>query len=276
MVILVEKSDNTNSTEHRHPYSNMNKVGKVLRKHFADIQVISHARVPIVKFRDRRLGLHCDLNFEHALGVYNSQLLASYTYLDVRVKPLIMLVKYFSKLRNINDASQDTISSYAYTLMVIAFLQDRGILGNLQKEYQGPRIVVKVPDTFHKRGKRREGHRIVDVSFQKVEPVQFDPISVQEAWKGENGIASLFVQFLDYFALKHSYKCTNIVSVKDGGFINTAEAIDDRLLVVLDPFEEDRNCTRMVDMRSLKLIRSEFLYARSLLMSTDDAYSVFK
>ena len=101
-----------------HPYSNMNRVSKVLRKHYNKIQPINGARVPIVKFFDPATNLECDINFNHSLGVSNSALLASYTYVDPRVQPLIMMVKFFVKRRQINDASLDTISSYAYSLMV--------------------------------------------------------------------------------------------------------------------------------------------------------------
>lgn len=101
-----------------HPYSNMNRVSKVLRKHYIKIQPINGARVPIVKFFDPATKLECDINFNHSLGVSNSALLASYTYVDPRVQPLIMMLKFFVKRRQINDASLDTISSYAYTLMV--------------------------------------------------------------------------------------------------------------------------------------------------------------
>lgn len=102
-----------------HPYSNMNRVAKVLRKHYSNIIPIKGARVPIVKFFDPITKMECDINFNHSLGVANSALLASYTHLDARVQPLIMLIKLFVKRRQINDASLDTISSYAYTLMVI-------------------------------------------------------------------------------------------------------------------------------------------------------------
>ena len=49
-----------------------------------------------------------------------------------RVAPLVTLVKRWAKARSINDSSRDTLSSFAYTLMVVFFLQQRGVLPNLQ------------------------------------------------------------------------------------------------------------------------------------------------
>ena len=243
-----------------HPYSNMNVVGKILRKFYSKIIVISRARVPIIKFYDSKSGLECDINFNYALGISNSSLLASYTFLDPRVRPLVMLVKYFVKCRNINDASKNTISSYAWSLMVLAFLQNRGILKNLQQEYQGPRQLITVRETglISRRSRLKEIHhlkyRSVDVSFQYAPKVNFQSHEID--WLSSDGVANLFLEFLDFFANKHSYNPQNAVSIKDGG-IKILPAIDDKLLVVLDPFENDRNCTKMVDDVGLKVIRKE-------------------
>ena len=53
---------------------------------------------------------------------------------DVLERPLALasIVKLWARRRNINDSTQDTLSSYAYTLMVVFFLQQRGVLPNLQ------------------------------------------------------------------------------------------------------------------------------------------------
>jgi DNA polymerase sigma len=39
------------------------------------------------------------------------------------VRPLVLTVKHWAKRRKINDASSGTLSSYAYVIMVIHFLQ---------------------------------------------------------------------------------------------------------------------------------------------------------
>ncbi|XP_030833126.1 poly(A) RNA polymerase GLD2 [Strongylocentrotus purpuratus] len=82
------------------------------------------AKVPILKFQHKRFrDLECDLNINHHTGVRNTALLQTYSELDWRVAPLVMLVKQWAKNHGINDASQGTLSSYSYVLMIINYLQ---------------------------------------------------------------------------------------------------------------------------------------------------------
>jgi hypothetical protein len=46
-----------------------------------------------------------------------------YLQLDWRVRPMMMIIKSWAKSRDINDAKEGTLSSYALTLLVINFLQ---------------------------------------------------------------------------------------------------------------------------------------------------------
>jgi hypothetical protein len=109
----------------------------------------------------------------------------------------------------------------------------------------------------------KEKNRVVDISFKIVEKQIF----VEEAdWTSSTGVANLFIDFLDYFASKHTYKPHYACSVKDGG-IRVLPATDNKLLVVLDPFEEDRNCTQMVNQSGLQIVRDEFQQAVKLLRS---------
>ena len=65
-------------------------------------------------------------------GLHNSELIRAYMSLDWRARALAVLVKAWAKARAINDSSRDTLSSFSYTLLTIFFLQQRGILPNLQ------------------------------------------------------------------------------------------------------------------------------------------------
>lgn len=67
-------------------------------------------------------------------GVHNSRMIRLYMLCDPGARPhqLTTFVKSWAKARGIKDSSFNTISSYAYTLLVIFFLQQRGILPNLQ------------------------------------------------------------------------------------------------------------------------------------------------
>ncbi|KAI8824542.1 uncharacterized protein EV422DRAFT_493059, partial [Fimicolochytrium jonesii] len=115
--------------------TNMFRLANILRRFgMQDVRPVASARVPICKFVHPETGLQCDANFGNELGVKNSLLLRTYTLIDPRVRPLVMLVKNWAKNRDLNDAADGgTITSYAYSLMVLNFLQIRGIIPSLQE-----------------------------------------------------------------------------------------------------------------------------------------------
>lgn len=87
------------------------------------VQPITNARVPIVKFVDPITRTNCDVNTNHVLGIHNSELIRCYTMIDDRVRPFLYSLKALVKKHGINDSSQAWLSSYAYVMMAIGFLQ---------------------------------------------------------------------------------------------------------------------------------------------------------
>lgn len=65
----------------------------------------------------------------------NTRLLKTYTQIDPRVSELGYMIKYLVKVCDIGDAKSGTLSSYAYILMLIHFLQqiDPSVLPVLQQ-----------------------------------------------------------------------------------------------------------------------------------------------
>ncbi|GBG26726.1 PolyA RNA polymerase GLD2 [Hondaea fermentalgiana] len=90
---------------------------------FAIQDVILTSRVPIVKCIHIASGLACDVASGNSIALQNTQLLRAYSEVDPRARSLIYAVKFWAKRRGICDASLGTLSSYAWTLMVIFFLQ---------------------------------------------------------------------------------------------------------------------------------------------------------
>lgn len=63
-----------------------------------------HAKaVPIVKIWDPQLQIACDLNVNNHVALKNTRLVRAYMELDRRVRPLAMIVKYWTKRRIINE-----------------------------------------------------------------------------------------------------------------------------------------------------------------------------
>jgi DNA polymerase sigma len=115
------------------------------------IQPITHARVPILKKISGR-GPPYDISVDRGLGVVNSQMIHHYVSLDERVKPLCQLAKKWSKTYSINDSQNSLLSSYAFVLLVLSFLQRRLVIPNLQQGTSPHRHIVECLDcTYQER-----------------------------------------------------------------------------------------------------------------------------
>ncbi|XP_059634044.1 UTP:RNA uridylyltransferase 1-like isoform X2 [Cornus florida] len=103
-----------------------------------NVQALTRARVPIVKLMDPVTGISCDICINNILAVVNTKLLRDYAQIDVRLRQLTFIVKHWAKSRGVNETYQGTLSSYAYVLMCIHFLQQRkpAILPCLQQASQ--------------------------------------------------------------------------------------------------------------------------------------------
>lgn len=65
---------------------------------------VNHAKVPIVKIWDPELELACDMNVNNTLALENTRMIKTYVDIDERVRPLAMIIKYWTKKRILNDA----------------------------------------------------------------------------------------------------------------------------------------------------------------------------
>ncbi|CAE7254899.1 URT1 [Symbiodinium sp. CCMP2592] len=68
-------------------------------------------------------GVACDLTCQNALPVFNTALLRSYVNLLPEIPVLSMVIKRWAKAGNIGEVQSGAISSYAWTLMAVYYLQ---------------------------------------------------------------------------------------------------------------------------------------------------------
>ncbi|XP_042321825.1 terminal uridylyltransferase 4 isoform X2 [Sceloporus undulatus] len=128
-------------------------LAKVLKKHpgLRNILPITTAKVPIVKFEHRRSGLEGDISLYNTLAQHNTRMLATYAAIDPRVQYLGYTMKVFAKRCDIGDASRGSLSSYAYILMVLYFLQQREppVIPVLQEIFDGQQIPQRMVDGWN-------------------------------------------------------------------------------------------------------------------------------
>jgi len=197
---------------------------------FKIVNLVSHARVPVLKLSHIPTGvevdvcvchsstrsLHCIMTedappikeFTHShLALLNTELLRDYTLEDSRVRPLIMSIKKWASARSINDSTNSTLTSYAFVLMALYYLQYKcqpPVLRNLQATERWR----------DRHPKSRTARSFVTVKSESHPP---PPLSVFNT--NSLSLGDLFVNFLSFFASgadgSHSLH-RDVVSIKEG------------------------------------------------------------
>ena len=85
--------------------------------------------------------MECDICVEHELVLRNTSLLQAYAQLDPRVVPLIITIKIWAKKAGVAEAFKGTLSSYAWVLLAIFYLQQT--TPPVLPVLQAPELLVK-------------------------------------------------------------------------------------------------------------------------------------
>jgi len=223
---------------------------------------LTRARVPIVKFTDPATTFQCDICINNGLALQNTKLLSDYAKLDHRLSELGHIVKYWAKQRQINDTYQGTLSSYAYILMVINFLQQREppILPCLQ-------LIVNA------------GEKPVPVMIGTHDCYYFKNFELIKGFGSDNkeSVGELLAAFFRLYACEFDWE-NSVVSPKTGTYLTkeekgwtnlspTDDPRDNFHFGLEDPFEVTHNLGRVVDKDNLKVIQYEFTRAYKYICS---------
>ncbi|KAL3649502.1 UTP:RNA uridylyltransferase 1 [Castilleja foliolosa] len=226
-----------------------------------NVQALTRARVPVVKLMDPATGICCDICINNVLAVVNTKLLHDYARIDIRLRQLAFIVKHWAKSRRVNETYRGTLSSYAYVIMCIHFLQQRrpAILPCLQG----------METTYF-------------ANVDKVECAYFDKVEKLQNYGSRNGesIAQLVWAFFHYWAYCHDYT-TDVISIRMGSTISkrakdwTRRVGNDRHLICIeDPFEVSHDLGRVVDKYSIRVLREEFERAAQIMQHDPNPCSV--
>ena len=253
------------------PKKVLNKIARMLRDDgMEDVTLISHAKVPIVKFVDQRSKIPIDISINNSLAIYNTKLLRSYNDCDSRVRPFILAIKHWALHRGICNAAYGTFSSYAWTLIALQSLQTTNppVVPNIQQD-----------------GKR---------SMKIIEGTEYDLTMSEEPKKllkesNSQSVGELLSNFFESFALSWPWD-ENVLSIRSGENISRSsknwkqqkpsiiEAVIDensvRLgkhsLPVEDPFDTMHDLSRVLRPEGAMDIREEFLRAFKILSEGGD------
>ncbi|KAG0078791.1 hypothetical protein BGZ90_004367 [Linnemannia elongata] len=233
-------------------YNNVRAVANVLRRGgMMQVQPITNARVPIVKFVDPGTRTNCDVNTNHVLGIHNSELIRCYTMIDDRVRPFLYSLKALVKKHGINDSSQSWLSSYAYVMMAIGFLQaqEPPVLPALQIQPESQMTELYVQMNHEGRG----GKDVINCTFDR-DPGRYKDFSAANT----KSVGQLLIEFFEFYSRFYDYQ-TMEVNVRVGGGVRVRQELTkarkngnlnvkppqrgrgEKKLIVMDPFILDRN-----------------------------------
>ena len=185
------------------------------------------------------------------LAAINSKLLELYSNLDPRCQMLALLIKIWSKTHKICSAREGYLSSYAYNLMVINFLQIHKlpILPSLETLRAG------VEPLFLEITSSSKITFSVQANFEnKIEKIQ-DQMA-RTFGRNERTLENLLLRFFKFYK-NEKYLEDKVISIKEGKLIrrNSFDLDEYYLYSIEDPFEKHQNPGHYVAKGSIKANR---------------------
>lgn len=98
----------------------------LIAQHVADsqsIEVIAHARIPLVKFVDRLTGLKVDISFENLGGVDAIDTFLKWKDQYPAMPILVTVIKHFLLMRGLNEPVNGGIGGFTVICLVVSMLQ---------------------------------------------------------------------------------------------------------------------------------------------------------
>ncbi|XP_021359551.1 terminal uridylyltransferase 4-like [Mizuhopecten yessoensis] len=232
------------------PVMLIEEITQKLKKHrgLYNVFPITTAKVPIVKFKHRRSQLEGDISFYNLLALYNTKMIQLYASLDPRVKCLGYAFKVFAKVCEIGDASRGSLSSYAYILLLIYYLQQckPSVLPVLQELYPGkkPERVIDGWNTWY----FDDAEKLPKIWKCKNQQ------SFGELWLG------MFVFYTEEFCMKE-----NVVCIRLSEPLTRFEKLwNGKCIAIEDPFDLSHNLGGGLSRKMNQYIMKTFIRGREL------------
>lgn len=228
-------------------------LAKVLKKHtgLRNILPITTAKVPIVKFEHRQSGLEGDISLYNTLAQHNTRMLATYAALDPRVQYLGYTMKVFAKRCDIGDASRGSLSSYAYILMVLYFLQQRQppVIPVLQEIFDGENVPQRMVDGWNA------------FFFDDVEELRRRLLEPQQ---NKETVGELWLGLLRFYTEEFDFK-EHVISIRQRKRLTTFEKQwTSKCIAIEDPFDLNHNLGAGVSRKMTNFIMKAFINGRKL------------
>jgi len=219
-------------------------------------------RVPILDIEFNDVTISFSVN--NKLAALNSKLLELYSNLDPRCQMLALLIKVWSKTHKICSAREGYLSSYAYNLMVINFLQihQPPILPSLETLRAG------IEPVFEEITPPSKIASSVQVNFENnIEKIQDE--MARTSGRNKRTLENLLKRFFKFYK-NEKYRENRVISIKKGKLLkrNPLDIDEYYLYSIEDPFEKHQNPGRYVSKGSIQ--------ARRILTAMEKSYQLLK
>ncbi|KAH3697170.1 hypothetical protein DPMN_084659, partial [Dreissena polymorpha] len=227
---------------------------------------ITTAKVPIVKFKHRRSQLEGDISLYNILAIQNTSLLCTYARMDPRVQMLGYAIKVFAKVCDIGDASRGSLSSYAYMLMMIHYLQ-----------HTKPPVIPVLQEL------RLPGNPNPEFMVEGWNAWFFDDLKkLHSVWpdfdKNTDTVGALWEGFFRYFLEEFNFD-DQVVTIRQFERLTKFEKLwNGKCLAIEDPFDLNHNLGGGLSRKMNHYIMSTLVRARELycISVIDDSEPVLK
>lgn len=166
-----------------------------------------------LEFPKSDIGVQCDINFSAQLALQNTHLLRCYASTDRRVRPLVLFIKHWAKIRGINTPYRGTLSSYGYVLMALHYLT------SVCRPYVCPNLQQMAPPVPPNLTPQQIEATVMckgrDVRFWRDEEQIVAAVQRGELSHNTDSLGSLLRGFFEYYA--HSGMTSNHVRGFDWG-----------------------------------------------------------
>ncbi|XP_077548761.1 terminal uridylyltransferase 4-like [Haemaphysalis longicornis] len=217
-----------------------------------EVIAITNAKVPIVKFFHVPSGLEVDISLYNRLAQQNTRLLKTYSSIDNRVRELGYTIKRFAKTCDICDASRGSLSSYAYILMTLYYLQQRK-----------PPVIPVLQELYP------DGEMKPEVIIEGWNAWFFADIDrLQSVWSefGQNNesVGELWLGMLRFYTEEFNFK-KHVVCIRQKAPLSKLHKMwNSRCIAIEDPFNLHHNLGIGVSPKMYVYIMKAFIKGRSL------------
>lgn len=239
---------------------NIDRIGDLLELFLpgvGNVRRILKARIPIVKYNHELLDLEIDLSMSNLSGVYMSELLYLFGELDVRVKPLVFVIRKWANAVGLtNSAPGPWITNFSITSLVLFFLQQvkRPILPPIN-------LLVK---SATPEDQRITTDNINCTFLRNMNRLQFET-------KNGDSLGRLLFQFFEFYA---QFDFANrAISLNEA---RTVIKPDESAMYIINPLELGMNVSKNLNALEVDRFKVEVRNAVWFLESSMDKVSISK